>query len=359
MSKVVILLGSTGHGSGAERVLEYLLNGARDRRDEIVLVSTPSSSVTTCARDLGYLWLPWASEHDGLRQNTQAFLHLIGNEGRIPQGDIVHAWHTRGLEWAWLLARRWSAVSAGTLHDDPRHELIGRVRRVIIRQSAERLDGVVAVSQALSRHCAGLGWQKPATVIPNGLPDAETVARRECVGPLRLGFMASGHPGKGVALLPDLAIRLGDLSLQWNLFGTASRETEGLLHSLCTRPNVRHFGATPLEEALSHIDVMVHLSTMFDPYPTVLLEAARAGLPAIATRTGGSAEIVDDGLTGLLIPPGDAPAAERAIRDLAGRPGAREDMGRAARLRFERDFRVERMVADYLAFWNGLRSSRS
>jgi glycosyltransferase involved in cell wall biosynthesis len=90
----------------------------------------------------------------------------------------------------------------------------------------------------------------------------------------------------------------------------------------------------------------------------VLLEAARAGLPAIATCTGGSPEIVSEGITGLLVPSNDVHATEMAIRRLVQEPHSRRAMGEAARMRFESEFRVERMVADYFTFWNGLRSTQ-
>ncbi len=110
--------------------------------------------------------------------------------------------------------------------------------------------------------------------------------------------MATGVLWKGIAILPGLVSRTADLPLQWNLFG--SREQTGtLIDSLGESPRVRYFGHVSLEEALKHIDVILHLSLNLDPYPTVLLEAARAGLPVIATNTGGSPEIVVDGDTGI------------------------------------------------------------
>jgi glycosyltransferase involved in cell wall biosynthesis len=171
--------------------------------------------------------------------------------------------------------------------------------------------------------------------------------------------MASGSLWKGTALLPELIRHTEDLALQWNLFGTTSAETSPILAQIENRPNVRLHGQVTLDEALAHIDVLLHLSLTLDPFPTVLLEAARAALPVIATRTGGSPEIVENAVTGLLIPPNDVAAAEQAIRHFYDEPEIRVAMGKAARTRFQSQFRVARMVADYFSFWNGLRSSRS
>ena len=360
MSRVLILLGSQGHGSGAERVLEYLLEGAVSRRGDICLLSPPSSSVTTFARNLGYDWIPWETDHDGGAKNLLAFLKVLRTPKQIVPVGLVHSWHTRHLEWAWLLGRLWKIPCSGTIHDDPEpdHAHFGRARRRIIRIAAERLDGLAVVSDAIATRSTGLGWKRAPVTIRNGLPDAPPV-QRETSHTLRLGFLATTVLWKGVELLPELVRRTADLPVEWHLFGTPLPETVPLVEELTRAANVRFHGRAPLEEALVHIDVLLHLSLALDPYPTVLLEAARAGIPVIASRIGGSPEIVDDSVTGLLIPPNDVGATEQAIRRLFQEPEVRLTMGMAARARFDREFRVERMVADYFSFWDGLRSPRA
>jgi glycosyltransferase involved in cell wall biosynthesis len=73
--------------------------------------------------------------------------------------------------------------------------------------------------------------------------------------------------------------------------------------------------------------VMVHASVLPEPGAQVLFEAMAEGCPVVATRGGGVSEIVDDGVTGLLVPPRDAGAMAEAIttilldRDKAKRMG--------------------------------------
>ena len=99
------------------------------------------------------------------------------------------------------------------------------------------------------------------------------------------------------------------------------------------------------------IDVLLHASIEFDPYPTVLLEAARAGIPAVASNLGGSPEIITDGVNGFLFSPRDAGLGFQRLQLLASDPALRHRMGAAARRRFETEFGVGRMVDDYLALW--------
>ena len=81
-----------------------------------------------------------------------------------------------------------------------------------------------------------------------------------------------------------------------------------------------------------------------DGLPNVLMEAMSQGLPCIATTVSGIPELIDDGETGLLVPPENPEALAAAIRCLAGDAGFRERLGAAARRRVERDFAFERNI---------------
>ena len=75
-----------------------------------------------------------------------------------------------------------------------------------------------------------------------------------------------------------------------------------------------------------------------DALPTVLLEAAACGVPAVATRIAGVPEIVRDGVTGRVVAPGDAAALADALAFMMSSPRRRARMGAAARRRAESKF---------------------
>jgi glycosyltransferase involved in cell wall biosynthesis len=83
--------------------------------------------------------------------------------------------------------------------------------------------------------------------------------------------------------------------------------------------------------ALSEIDILVHASVTPEPFGQVIVEGMSAGLPVVATDAGGPAEIIEDGIDGLLYPPGDADALARRLRGLADDPAFRARVGAAAR----------------------------
>jgi glycosyltransferase involved in cell wall biosynthesis len=97
--------------------------------------------------------------------------------------------------------------------------------------------------------------------------------------------------------------------------------------------------------ARSHLFV---LSTRSEGLPVTVLEAMAAGLPVVASRVGGIPELVVDGETGFLVPPGDPDGLAEAIDRLLGDAGLRERFGAAGRGRVEAHFGRDAFVAAHL-----------
>jgi glycosyltransferase involved in cell wall biosynthesis len=143
-------------------------------------------------------------------------------------------------------------------------------------------------------------------------------------------------------------------------FGRISPELAGPAAALTAElgRRVRFEGEQDRERIFEHIDILVHCSTAFDPFPTVLLDAAAAGVPAAASSLGGAAEIVQHGETGFLFHPSDPAGGLEHLRRLVADAGLRVQLGRAARHRFERLFGSERMADGYGQFWNATLTAR-
>ncbi|WP_238455858.1 TIGR03088 family PEP-CTERM/XrtA system glycosyltransferase [Azohydromonas lata] len=78
-----------------------------------------------------------------------------------------------------------------------------------------------------------------------------------------------------------------------------------------------------------------------------LLEAMASGLPAVVTAVGANPELIANGVTGETVPPNDPQALGSALARVAGDPGQARRMGRTGRLRVEKDYGQQAMVADY------------
>ena len=131
------------------------------------------------------------------------------------------------------------------------------------------------------------------------------------------------------------------------LFG--EYEYEASLHRLCAElgveDRVEFLGfRSDVPALLAEADVVVHASTLGEPFGQVVIEGMAAGKPVIATDGGALPEIVLPGKTGLLVPMGDAPAMGEAISALLSDPVRARAMGEAGRLRVQERFTISHTV---------------
>jgi glycosyltransferase involved in cell wall biosynthesis len=89
---------------------------------------------------------------------------------------------------------------------------------------------------------------------------------------------------------------------------------------------------------------LIALPSRSEGFGRVLVEAAFLGIPAVASRVGGIPEVVVDGHTGLLVPPGDPAALAHAVTTLLGDPDRRRAMGQAAHTHALARFTIRRHV---------------
>ncbi|MDP2835158.1 MAG: glycosyltransferase [Pseudomonadota bacterium] len=105
-------------------------------------------------------------------------------------------------------------------------------------------------------------------------------------------------------------------------------------------------------ELLVALDVVV-LCSLSEGLSLTLLEQSAAGSSMVATDVGGNPEIIEDGITGLLVPVGDEAALAGAINRLLDDPERAHAIGQAARLQFMREFTLARMVSRYVEVYEG------
>jgi glycosyltransferase involved in cell wall biosynthesis len=132
----------------------------------------------------------------------------------------------------------------------------------------------------------------------------------------------------------------------------------GELEEMCERLGLRT--CTQFTGALDQSEVLkwwqratvAVLTSEDEGMPVCLMEAAACGVPAVATAVGGVPELVRDGETGLLAPPGDAEGLASALAGLLADPQLAARLGTAARQRAEAQFSLHRHVASLLSLWS-------
>lgn len=110
-------------------------------------------------------------------------------------------------------------------------------------------------------------------------------------------------------------------------------------------------------EVMRGLDAFV-LPSLAEGISNTILEAMATGLPVLATRVGGNADLVDEAQTGWLVPAGDVPALAEGLLKLACDPMRAQAMGRVGRQRVESRFSLPAMVASYQGLYQRLLDGR-
>lgn len=210
-------------------------------------------------------------------------------------------------------------------------------------------DHIIAVSKALRDDLAARFpiSSERICVIHNGI-DFTLLPERKRVtdSPFRIGTVARLSPEKGVdtfikavALLPGSdAVVVGD--------GPCLAELANLAENSGVAKRIRFTGQlTRPGLEVATWDAFV-LPSNREAFGIALVEAMGQGIPVIGTRVGGIPEIIEDGVTGLLVKPGDPEAIADAIRWIAEHPTDAALMAESARLYVRQQFDVTRMVRD-------------
>jgi glycosyltransferase involved in cell wall biosynthesis len=100
------------------------------------------------------------------------------------------------------------------------------------------------------------------------------------------------------------------------------------------------------------------LSSIAEGTPVTILEAMASGLPVVSTAVGGIPDLVQDGVSGALVPPGDAQRLAEALATYVLDAERTRLHGAAGRARIEQQYSVSAMLAHYVALYDGLRKTK-
>jgi glycosyltransferase involved in cell wall biosynthesis len=174
-------------------------------------------------------------------------------------------------------------------------------------------------------------------------------------GGLRLLYAGSLVPHKGVHVAIDAVGELARQGLlrgmQLTIVGSGRPDYEAALRRAVTEQglegSVRFAGRVPRSEMPAQLaahDVLIFPSEWPEPLARMTQEAMACGAVVVGTITGGTGEILADGETGLVFPPGDAPALARCIQRLQMDRALFGRLAQGARRRVEEKFSFERML---------------
>ena len=260
----------------------------------------------------------------------------------------------------------------------PRHRwLLGPKRliyRLLYRLGAHWVDGFVAVSGEVAPAIVQtIGpVQRKISVICNGVdvqrymqPVDRSAIRRQLNLPedarllIVVGTLKTqkGHRYL-LAALPEVIAQCPDLHLLIVGDGELRADLTQHIQTLGLDSHVRLLGNRQDVPALLAASDYFVLPSLWEGLPMALIEAMAGGLPVIATEVSGTRQVMIDGTTGLLVPPGDVAQLRVALLQLATNPDLARSMGAAAQQRVLTAFSAHKQAAEHVALYRRERVRR-
>jgi glycosyltransferase involved in cell wall biosynthesis len=228
---------------------------------------------------------------------------------------------------------------------------LSRTVEAVIGVSQDTLDRHLDLGffpNALERKAIYHGVERP--VAPVSLSDrAERIKSR----PLVFGFLGRVEQAKGIeTLLAALRTLPSDAKWSCRIAGRAHASYLPHLQSMAAGLPVSFLGFADAHAFLASIDILVVPSINPEPYGLVVAEAYSHGVPVIASQTGGLAEIVEHGRTGLQVPPANVTSLAQALNTVLSSPTQIQDFASNA-LRAAATLTIEREAEDTLQVLQG------
>lgn len=241
------------------------------------------------------------------------------------------------------------------------------------RWGARRVTTLVCMTQAVLEHCHAHGTRAPDERVVYDAVDESWLrpgqpadaVRRELGIPEDapcIGIAGNIQEWKGQRVVVDALGLLADQPrLHCVISGGVHRAGDAYAATL--RARIAALGLTDrvhligfrndIPDVMNAWDVVVHASVRPEPFGRVILEGMLLGKPVIATAGGGVPELIDNGKTGFIVPPGDAPALAESLRRILVSPAEAQAIGSRAREWARQQFSLSRQVAAMSDIYEG------
>ena len=290
--------------------------------------------------------------------------------------DLVDAW----LYHAYVVAAACRPIAGPPILVSGRRSLsdfkdhFGPIARVLDSMARRSSDALVANAEAVRRDVIEREGADPAVLhvirngvdIPAALDPSTRSAIRDAWGirpdDLAIGCVANLKTGKGLEMLVRVAARLATTHplVRFVVVGEGPLRAvlEQMIEDAGLTERVLLVGwVRDARRVYAAFDIAVQASDT-EGLPNVVLEAAAAGVPIVATDAGGTNEIIESEWTGLIVGVGDEQGLAAAVARLADDAALRGRFGDAARDRVRSEFTIERLVAETAALYESLVAER-
>lgn len=334
----ILAVAPVDHPGGAETGLLRLLARLGARGWQVTVTTPGDGPMREAVLTAGHRWEPLALGGLEPRSGTRAVLSWPRARRLAGRADVIYL---NGGVCGRLLPALRAGAGRRVLHV---HDIVTRVPAMW-----RRADLVLADSAAVAAALPDLRAEVVHVPVESDPPAATAPWDRGGGGPV-VGFVGRIEPRKGTLDLVRAApaIRRGAPGARIVVIGSDPYGSDPTyLRAVTDSPEVEHHPwMDNAAGVMRHLDVLV-LPSRQEPFGTVLAEAMIVGTPVVATMVGGLAEVVQDGVTGRLVAPGDPEALAAGVLDVLGRREAMSVAARTAARRFGADDyadRVERLL---------------
>ena len=287
---------------------------------------------------------------------------------RALRPDLVHTNSLKAALYGSVAARLAGVPVVWHVRDRIAPDYLPRTATAVVRGLSRGLPDAVIANSATTlatlspprrRHRL---WR----VVPSPVAETQPSSQSRSGEPLRVGMVGRLAPWKGQRVFLEafaLAFPAGAeraVVIGGTLFGEeayeASLHRDAVRLGISERVEFRGHRDDMAGE-LGRLDVAVHTSITPEPFGQVVVEAMAAGLPVVAAAAGGPAEVVTDGVDGVLVPPGDRESLAAALRRLAGDADLRTRLGTAGRARAQA-FRPDIVAASVMELYRAVLAQR-
>lgn len=351
--RLMLAIGTLGDGGSERQITEFAVRVPRDRYEPVVVANLGDDGLTRHAQTILDAGIPLFT----VREGEGGAVHRATRLGRQYAGavravrpDVVYAWLDetgaflapicRARRIPCLVARR-NIMGSRLEHQYP------RLRPLLLKAEQQALL-VTANSGAVARMCVTRGFSPSRVLVtPNGHETVQPLPPPP-EGPITFGYVARFRREKGHHRLLDALERMprGDWRVDLAGDGPLQPEIEQRISRLGLDDRVRLLGVVAdVREFWRSRHIGLLLSDT-EGLPNAVLEAAYAGRPVVATRAGGTPEVVGDG--GILVPLDDPDQTAAAMHSLVVSEPDRRRLGESIWRHVSETFSMTRMVDAHL-----------
>jgi glycosyltransferase involved in cell wall biosynthesis len=333
---------------GTDRALSH------EEQQVVGLLRDAGAELLALGRRSTEIW-PWRRLAAYIRRERVDVIHahMFGSNawgtvvGRLTRVPVViaheHTWSFEGEPLKRLLDReligRWSDAFVAVSREDRRRMI--EIERVPAKRIRVLANGIAPRSPTAGRDLrAELGIGSGPLL---GAVGALRAQKAYDVLIRAAGALRGHHPDLHVLIAGD---------------GPERSRLEALVRELGLTDVVMLLGRRlDVPDILAELDVAVCASN-YEGTPLAVIEYMGAGLPIVATRVGGVPDLIEDGVHGVLVEPGDPAGLAAAIDDLLSDPARASELGAQARERRRREFGLDLMIHNVEALYEELLAAR-